>query len=296
MCHRSLSLLAKPSPWVAYWQLARLDRPIGSLLLLWPTLWSLWLASSGLPSPWLLLVFTLGVFLMRSAGCVINDYADRHVDGFVRRTAQRPLPAGRLSTKQALRFLLLLLVLALSLVLTLNPFTILLSLVGLGLALIYPFMKRVTHLPQLVLGLAFSWSIPMAWAAATDTLTASCGWLFLANCCWTIAYDTYYAMVDREDDLQIGVKSTAILFGRHDRLIIGLLQSAMLAILSWVGVVQALAWPYYLGLLGAAGLFCYQQWLVRGREREACFQAFLHNNWVGMVIFLGMAAALALPG
>lgn len=165
---------------------------------------------------------------------------------------------------------------------------------GLGLALIYPFMKRVTHLPQLVLGLAFSWSIPMAWAAVTETLTASCGWLFLANCCWTIAYDTYYAMVDREDDVKIGVKSTAILFGRHDRLIIGLLQSVTLAILSWVGVQQALAWPYYLGLLGAAGLFCYQQWRTRRREREACFQAFLHNNWVGMLIFLGIAAALTL--
>ena len=288
-------MLANSSSWTAYWQLARLDRPIGSLLLLWPTGWSLWLASSGMPAPWLILVFTLGVFLMRSAGCVINDYADRHVDGFVRRTAQRPLPAGRLSTRQALRFFALLVLLAFLLVLTLNRFTILLSLVGLGLAILYPFMKRVTHLPQLVLGLAFSWSIPMAWAAATDTLTASCWWLFLANGLWTVAYDTFYAMVDREDDMKIGVKSTAILFGRHDRLSIGLLQLATLGALLQVGELQGLAWPYYLALLGAAGLFGYQQWLVRGREREACFQAFLHNNWVGLLIFLGIVAALAFP-
>lgn len=288
--------LVTRTPWAAYWQLARMDKPIGTLLLLWPTLWALWLASSGQPDWWALLVFTLGVFLMRSAGCVINDYADRHVDGHVKRTAQRPLPAGRLTTRQALVFFAALVGLSFLLVLTLNRFTIVLSLVGLVLAVLYPFMKRVTHLPQLVLGLAFSWSIPMAWAAVTGDLAWSTGLLFMANATWTVAYDTYYAMVDRDDDVRIGVKSTAILFGRYDLRIIALLQLITLGFLIWVGWLQALQWPFYVGLLVAAGLFVQQGWLARGREREACFRAFLANNWVGAVIFLGIILSGLLAG
>ena len=288
--------LVTRTPWAAYWQLARMDKPIGTLLLLWPTLWALWLASSGQPDWWALLVFTLGVFLMRSAGCVINDYADRHVDGHVKRTAQRPLPAGRLTTRQALLFFAALVGLSFLLVLTLNRFTIALSLVGLVLAVLYPFMKRVTHLPQLVLGLAFSWSIPMAWAAVTDDLAWSTGLLFMANATWTVAYDTYYAMVDRDDDLRIGVKSTAILFGRYDLRIIALLQLVTLLLLLLVGWLQALPWPFYGSLLVAAGLFAQQGWSARGREREACFRAFLANNWVGAVVFLGIFLSGLLAG
>lgn len=288
--------LVTRTPWAAYWQLARMDKPIGTLLLLWPTLWALWLASAGQPDWWALLVFTLGVFLMRSAGCVINDYADRHVDGHVKRTALRPLPAGRLTTRQALLFFAALVGLSFLLVLTLNRFTIALSLVGLVLAVLYPFMKRVTHLPQLVLGLAFSWSIPMAWAAVTGDLAWSTGLLFMANATWTVAYDTYYAMVDRDDDVRIGVKSTAILFGRHDLRIIALLQLATLLLLLLVGWLQALPWPFYGSLLVAAGLFAQQGWSARGRDREACFRAFLANNWVGAVIFLGIFLSGLLAG
>ncbi len=288
--------LVTRTPWAAYWQLARMDKPIGTLLLLWPTLWALWLASAGQPDWWALLVFTLGVFLMRSAGCVINDYADRHVDGHVKRTAQRPLPAGRLTTRQALLFFAALVGLSFLLVLTLNRFTIVLSLVGLLLAVLYPFMKRVTHLPQLVLGLAFSWSIPMAWAAVTADLAWSTWLLFMANATWTVAYDTYYAMVDRDDDVRIGVKSTAILFGRYDLRIIALLQLATLLLLLLVGWLQALPWPFYGSLLIAAGLFAQQGWSARGRDRDACFRAFLANNWVGAVIFLGIFLSGLLAG
>ena len=288
--------LVTRTPWAAYWQLARMDKPIGTLLLLWPTLWALWLASAGQPDWWALLVFTLGVFLMRSAGCVINDYADRHVDGHVKRTAQRPLPAGRLTTRQALLFFAALVGLSFLLVLTLNRFTIVLSLMGLVLAVLYPFMKRVTHLPQLVLGLAFSWSIPMAWAAVTADLAWSTWLLFMANATWTVAYDTYYAMVDRDDDVRIGVKSTAILFGRYDLRIIALLQLATLLLLLLVGWLQALPWPFYGSLLVAAGLFAQQGWSARGRDRDACFRAFLANNWVGAVIFLGIFLSGLLAG
>lgn len=278
--------------WKAYWQLARLDRPIGSLLLLWPTLWALWLAAGGFPGWRLLAVFVLGVWLMRSAGCVINDFADRRVDGHVRRTARRPLPAGLLSVRQALGFFVLLVVAAFVLVLTLNRFTILLSVAGLGLAVVYPFMKRVTHLPQLVLGLAFSWAIPMAWAAVQGTLMPVTWLLFAANVLWTIAYDTWYAMVDRDDDLRIGVRSTAILFGRYDRLIIQLLQAAALGCLLLAGSLSALGWPWYVGLAVAAALFVRQSWWTRERDRDACFRAFLDNNQVGAVIFIGLWLAL----
>ncbi len=281
-------------PWRAYWQLARMDKPIGTLLLLWPTLWSLWLASAGVPPLWPLLAMGLGVVLMRAAGCVINDYADRHVDGHVQRTAQRPLPAGLLTARQALVFFALLVGLAFLLVLTLNRQTIVLSVVGLLLAVIYPFMKRVTHLPQLVLGLAFSWSIPMAWVAVADELTLTTWLLFGANVLWTIAYDTYYAMVDREDDRRIGVKSTAILFGRYDLLMIALLQVTTLLTLLLVGWLQQLNGLFYASVGVAAALFVYQGISARDRNRQACFHAFLANNWVGCVIFGGILLSTAL--
>ena len=281
-------------PWRAYWQLARMDKPIGTLLLLWPTLWSLWLASAGSPPLWPLLAMGLGVVLMRAAGCVINDYADRQVDGHVQRTAQRPLPAGQLTARQALVFFVLLAGLAFLLVLTLNRQTIALSVVGLLLAVIYPFMKRVTHLPQLVLGLAFSWSIPMAWVAVANELTVTTWLLFGANVLWTIAYDTYYAMVDREDDRRIGVKSTAILFGQYDLLMIALLQVTTLLTLLLVGWLQQLNGLFYASVLVAAALFVYQGVSARDRDRQACFQAFLANNWVGCVIFGGILLSTAL--
>ncbi|WP_217527086.1 4-hydroxybenzoate octaprenyltransferase [Vibrio cholerae] len=272
----------------AYWQLMRMDRPIGSLLLLWPTLWALLLAAQGLPDLRVLVVFVLGVFLMRSAGCVINDYADRHVDGHVKRTSQRPLPAGLVSAKEALLLFALLTVSSFLLVLTMNTLTIQLSFIGILLAFVYPFMKRFTHLPQLVLGLAFSWSIPMAWSAQANTLPPEVWVLFLINALWTIAYDTQYAMVDRDDDVKIGIKSTAILFGRWDKRIIGLLQLATLCLLVALGQGLALGTCYYWGLLIAAGLFAYQQHLIRYRERMPCFQAFLNNNYVGMAITAGI--------
>ncbi|WP_321408405.1 4-hydroxybenzoate octaprenyltransferase [Tolumonas auensis] len=284
-------MLVIPAQWQPYWQLARLDKPIGTLLLLWPTLWALWLASVGVPSFSLLLIFTAGVFVMRSAGCVINDYADRKFDGYVKRTASRPLPAGRLTAVRALLFFLLLVLIAFVLVWQLNQFTIYLSVGGLLLAAIYPFMKRVTSLPQVVLGMAFSWAIPMAYGAVAGQLTVTTWLLFLANLVWTIAYDTMYAMVDRDDDLKIGVKSTAILFGQNDRLYIALLQLGTLILLAIIGWLEQLTVSYYFSLLLAAGLFIYQQWLIRHRQRDACFRAFLNNNWVGMLIFAGIMLA-----
>lgn len=278
-------------PWVS---LMRLDRPIGTLLLLWPTLWALWLAAGGPPQWDNLLVFSLGVLVMRSAGCVINDIADRNFDGHVQRTAGRPLATGALKVKQALLLFVGLLLLALLLVLTRNALTIALSLVAVVLAACYPFMKRVTHLPQLVLGAAFSWAIPMAFAAETGDVPLLAWWLFAANLLWTVAYDTLYAMVDRDDDVRIGVRSTARLFGRFDRLAVALLQGVTLASLSVVGWMAALAWPFWLALVVAGGLFGHQQWQARSGQREACFRAFLANNRVGLVLFVGIAAALSL--
>ncbi|QUJ67342.1 4-hydroxybenzoate octaprenyltransferase [Photobacterium sp. GJ3] len=278
----------------AYCQLARLDRPIGSLLLMWPTLWALFLAADGIPDWPVLLVFILGVFCMRAAGCVINDYADRHFDGHVKRTALRPMPAGLISEREALGFFTLLVLVSFGLVLTMNALTIQLSVIGLLLAAAYPFMKRYTHLPQLVLGMAFGWAIPMAYAAQSGELPPVAWMLFVANILWTIAYDTQYAMVDRDDDLKVGIKSTAILFGRHDKRIIGVLQLGTLGLLILVGIQLALTPVYYWSLLGAAALFVYQQHLIRGREREPCFKAFLNNNYVGMVVWLGMAVSLLL--
>jgi 4-hydroxybenzoate polyprenyltransferase len=273
---------------LAYVQLARIDKPIGTLLLLWPTLWALWLAADGLPDLWALLVFVVGVFLMRSAGCVINDYADRNFDGHVKRTAGRPLPMGKVKPREVLALFAVLALISFALVLTMNPLTIGLSFAALLLAVCYPFMKRYIPIPQLVLGMAFSWSIPMAYAAQANALPAVAWLVFLANLLWTIAYDTQYAMVDRDDDLKLGLKSSAILFGRHDKRIIGALQLLTLLILLLVGQLSELGSSYYWSLLAAAALFVYQQRLIRERQREACFQAFLNNNYVGALIFAGV--------
>ncbi|WP_421197930.1 4-hydroxybenzoate octaprenyltransferase [Aeromonas enteropelogenes] len=273
---------------LAYLQLARIDKPIGTLLLLWPTLWALWLAAGGLPNLWVLTVFVVGVFLMRSAGCVINDYADRNFDGHVKRTSGRPLPTGKVDPREALALFFVLALISFGLVLTLNSLTIAMSFIGLLLAVSYPFMKRFIPIPQLVLGMAFSWSIPMAYAAQANALPAVAWLVFIANLLWTVAYDTQYAMVDRDDDLKLGLKSSAILFGRHDKRIIGVLQLATLLILLLVGQLMALGSSYYWGLLGAAVLFVYQQRLIRERQREACFQAFLNNNYVGALVFAGL--------
>ncbi|MEZ8060826.1 4-hydroxybenzoate octaprenyltransferase [Vibrio splendidus] len=272
----------------AYWQLTRMNRPIGTLLLLWPTLWSLIIAAQGMPDFDVLVVFVLGVVLMRSAGCVINDFADRKVDGHVKRTKQRPLPSGLVSSKEAILLFLVLAMVSFLLVLTMNPLTIKLSVIGVGLAFIYPFMKRFTHLPQLFLGLAFSWAIPMAWAAQTNELPSVVWFIFIINALWTIAYDTQYAMVDRDDDLKIGIKSTAILFGRFDKLIVGFLQLVTLAMLIALGMHYQLGDTFYWSLLVAGGLFVYQQHLMRHRDRDLCFQAFLNNNYVGMAVTAGL--------
>ncbi|WP_262264548.1 4-hydroxybenzoate octaprenyltransferase [Pantoea dispersa] len=276
------------SKWQAYSRLMRIDKPIGTLLLLWPTLWALWLSGMAIPPLSVLLVFVLGVFVMRAAGCVINDYADRNVDGHVKRTAARPLASGAVTEKEAKLLFAGLGLLAFLLVLTMNRMTILLSFGGLALAWVYPFMKRYTHLPQVVLGAAFGWAIPMGWAAVSESLPFVCWLVFLANICWTVAYDTQYAMVDRDDDLKIGVKSTAILFGRCDKLIIGLLQLAALGLMALVGILLHLNGAFYWSLLLAGGLFVHQQKLIAGRERELCFQAFLNNNYVGLVLFIGV--------
>nr|WP_241018675.1 4-hydroxybenzoate octaprenyltransferase [Pantoea ananatis] len=274
--------------WQAYSRLMRIDKPIGALLLLWPTLWALWLAKMAVPPLHILAVFVAGVFVMRAAGCVINDYADRKVDGHVERTKQRPLASGAVTAKEAKYLFAVLGLIAFALVLSMNLMTIMLSVVGLALAWVYPFMKRYTHLPQVVLGAAFGWAIPMAWSAVSESLPLVCWLVFLANICWTVAYDTQYAMVDRDDDLKIGVKSTAILFGRYDKFIIGLLQLATLVIMASVGMILDLNGAFYWTLLLAAGLFAYQQKLIAERDRQACFRAFLNNNYVGLVLFLGV--------
>ncbi|AEW71698.1 MULTISPECIES: 4-hydroxybenzoate octaprenyltransferase [Enterobacter] len=274
---------------LAYHRLMRTDKPIGALLLLWPTLWALWVATPGVPPLWILGVFIAGVWLMRAAGCVVNDYADRKFDGHVKRTAHRPLPSGQVTEKEARTLFIVLVLLSFLLVLTLNTMTILLSVAALALAWVYPFMKRYTHLPQVVLGAAFGWSIPMAFAAVSESVPLSCWLMFLANILWAVAYDTQYAMVDRDDDLKIGIKSTAILFGRHDKLIIGILQVAVLALMVTIGYLNGLNWAFYWAVLVAGMLFVYQQKLIAKREREACFKAFMNNNYVGLVLFLGLA-------
>lgn len=285
--------MRKPQRLMHFIQLMRLDKPIGILLLLWPTLWALWLAAKGMPSAKNLIIFCLGVVVMRSAGCVINDFADRKIDGRVARTQGRPLATGAISSRAALIVFIGLCLLAFGLVLLTDPLTIKLSVGGLLLALSYPFMKRHTHLPQVVLGAAFAWGIPMAYAAQTGALDKNMWLIYLAVVLWTVAYDTFYAMVDRDDDLKIGVKSTAILFGEQDRLITAALQLMVLYALVLVGKAFALSWIFYLSIALTAGLFGYQQWLIRFRERAACFKAFNNNNWVGAVVFAGIALDLA---
>jgi len=270
-------------------RLMRLDRPIGTFLLLWPTYWALWLAAEGAPSAANLVIFTAGVLVMRAAGCVINDYADRHVDGAVERTKLRPLPMGEIEAKQALILFFVLLLVALILVLMTNTMTILLSLGGLALAATYPFLKRVTHLPQLGLGAAWAWAVPMAFAAEQEALPPALWLVFAAVILWTVAFDTYYAMVDRQDDLAIGIKSTAILFGQYDLRIIALLQFMALLLLFWAGALFGRGWFYSLGLGAAALYFIGQHLQARTRERDGCFKAFLNNHRVGMVIFIGLA-------
>ncbi len=271
-----------------YAQLMRLDRPIGIFLLLWPVLWALWIASAGQPSLPVLLVFVTGVVLMRSAGCVINDYADRKFDPLVERTRDRPLAAGRVQPREALALFAVLALSAFALALFMNRLTILMSFVGVALAASYPFMKRWTQLPQFYLGAAFGWGVPMAFAAQTGGVPADAWILFGATLCWAVAYDTAYAMVDRDDDLRIGVKSTAILFGRADRVMIALFHTFTLALLVWAGARAGLGLTYYTGLLLAAGLAGWQQWLLRTRTREGCFRAFLDNNRFGAVVFAGL--------
>ncbi|MEO7065764.1 MAG: 4-hydroxybenzoate octaprenyltransferase [Rhodanobacter sp.] len=276
-----------------YLVLTRMDRPIGALLLLWPTWWALWLAADDFP-PWkLLIIFTVGVFAMRSAGCAINDYADRKLDPQVARTAGRPLATGRVTPREALVVFAALVGFSFVLVLFTNKLTIELSFVGAALAAVYPFTKRYTNLPQVVLGAAFGWSIPMAFAAVLGTVPPI-GWLlFIGNILWSVIYDTEYAMVDRDDDLKVGAKSSAILFGDADLPILGTLMGTFLLTMLFVGQRATLDWPYWLALLGAAGLFGYQLWLIRNRARDACLAAFRHNNWLGLVLWIGIALALA---
>ncbi|HEY9035802.1 MAG TPA: 4-hydroxybenzoate octaprenyltransferase [Pseudomonadales bacterium] len=271
-----------------YLQLIRFNRPIGTLLLLWPTYWALWLAADGMPSWKSLLIFTAGVVLMRSAGCAINDYADRHFDHQVERTQHRPLTVGAISTAEALGVAAVLALVAFALVLLTNPLTIALSLAAVLLAAVYPFMKRHTSLPQVVLGAAFAWSVPMAFAAETDTVPRAAWLIYTAVVLWTVAYDTFYAMVDRRDDLKAGIRSTAILFGDADRLITGALQAMTILALLLGGLRFELGVYWYLGVSVAAGLFAHQQWLIREREPAACFRAFLNNHWVGAAVFVGL--------
>ncbi len=272
-----------------YILLMRLNRPIGIYLLLWPTLWGLWIAGNGYPDVMVTVIFIFGVVLMRSAGCVINDYADRHIDPHVSRTSDRPLAAKRVTESEALVLFAILCLIAFGLVLLLNILTIMLSMIAVFLAITYPFMKRYTHLPQAYLGMAFGWSIPMAFAAQTGEVPILAWWLFAANLLWTIAYDTLYAMVDREDDLVVGVKSTAILFGKADKIIVAGLDIGVLLILFWIGQQLQFGNLYNLGLLAGLGLVTYQQWLIKDRNPALCLQAFLNNHWFGAVIFIGIA-------
>jgi 4-hydroxybenzoate polyprenyltransferase len=284
--------LRRPSPfahWRAYARLMRLHRPIGTLLLLWPTLWALWIAARGVPDLFVLTVFVLGTIVMRSAGCVINDYADRHFDGHVRRTRDRPLAVGEIEPRHALLLFVALVIVAGLLVLTQNRLTIGLAFAALALASAYPFMKRHTYLPQVWLGASFAWSVPMAFAAQTGMIPPL-AWLMLsAVVLWVLVYDTQYAMVDREDDLKIGIKSTAILFDEADRHILGALQCLLLLDLWLIGRQADLGLPYHGALAIAAALAVYQQWLTKDRDPERCFRAFLNNNWFGLAIFFGIA-------
>jgi len=282
--------------WNAYWRLMRFDRPIGILLLMWPTWWALLLAGAGHPSLKNGLIFTAGVVLMRAAGCIMNDIADRDFDPHVERTRLRPLASGELGLSQAIGAFVVLMILAFALVLLTNALTIKLAFAGAALAMTYPFFKRFTHWPQIVLGLAFGWGIPMAFAAETMEVPWVAWWLLAINTLWSVIYDTLYAMVDREDDLAVGVKSTAILFGRFDILIIGILMALMIILLGWLGLFLGLSWPWYLAVFIALALFARQLFNARQRDRDACFEAFLNNNWVGLVLFLGLLGHFLVAG
>jgi len=272
----------------------RFDKPIGILLLLWPTLWALWIAGEGHPSIRNVLIFCTGVVLMRAAGCIMNDVADRDFDPHVERTRSRPLASGELTVQQALIAFFILMLLAFGLVLMTNALTIKLAFAGALLASTYPFFKRWTHFPQVVLGLAFGWGIPMAFAAENGYVAAVAWLILLINVIWSVIYDTLYAMVDRDDDISIGLKSTAILFGSYDLLILRLLKMVMIALLVWLGLELQLSTPWFTGVTIAAVLFARQQYLVRNRDRDACFSAFLNNNWVGLVIWVGLLVNYAI--
>ncbi|MEJ8568155.1 4-hydroxybenzoate octaprenyltransferase [Elongatibacter sediminis] len=280
----------------AYWRLMRFDRPIGILLLLWPTWWALLLAGHGRPALRNIVVFTLGVIVMRAAGCVMNDIADRKFDPHVERTRSRPLASGELGVRQAGAAFVLLLALAFGLVLLTNALTIMLAFAGAALATSYPFFKRFTHLPQVMLGVAFGWGIPMVYAAETGGVPGAAWALFAINGIWVVIYDTLYAMVDREDDLAIGVRSSAILFGRFDLAVVGGLMILMLVALCVFGWRQCLTWPWFAGTAGAALLFAHQFWRVRHRDRSRCFRAFLDNNRVGLLICAGLMGHYLLNG
>lgn len=274
----------------AYLRLARMDRPIGTFLLLWPCLMALVLAAGGMPDLKVLIIFVIGVVVMRACGCIINDYADRKLDSHVERTKSRPLASGEVTVKEALILFVVMGLLAFGLVLMLNPLVVQLSFVGIILTIIYPFTKRFTNMPQMFLGVVWSWSIPMAYAAQLGTVPVEAWWLFAANWCWTVAYDTMYAMVDRDDDLKVGIKSTAILFGRFYRQIIGLFQLAALGCFIMAGLSADRGLVFALGILTFIGFGLYQQKLIFDRERAPCLQAFLNNNWAGMVLFVTLGA------
>ena len=275
----------------AYERLLRLDKPIGWLLLLWPTLWAVWLAAAGQPQPEIVLIFVVGTIVMRSAGCAVNDYADRDIDGRVERTRLRPLAAGEIRPWEALAVAAVLSAAAFGLVLFLNRFAILLSIVALVIACSYPYAKRIFPIPQLALGIAFGFGVPMAYAAIRNTLPWDCWALLAANVCYSFAYDTEYAMVDRDDDRSLGIHTSALTLGRLDVAAIMASYLLMVAILGWVGIELRLAWPYHAGLAAAAAMMVYHYFLIRERSREGCFRAFRHNNWVGVAIFAGIVAA-----
>ncbi len=277
-----------------YFHLMRLDKPIGIYLLLWPALWALFLAADGLPRLELIIIFVLGVVIMRSAGCVINDYADRKIDKLIERTQHRPITSGEVSAKSALILFFMMMLVAFGLVLMTNSLTIQLAFVAAGLATLYPFTKRWTHLPQFVLGLAFAMSVPMAFSATNGNVPEGAWWVFAATVIWTVIYDTMYAMADREEDLKIGVKSTAVLFARFDKLIIGILQICLLLVLLKISEIFNLSVFYDISLILSAFLMIYHQKMIKNREKTACFRAFLHNNFIGMAIFIGIALSLAL--
>lgn len=279
----------------AYWRLMRFDRPIGILLLLWPTLWALWLAADGLPSAQNLAIFVAGVVVMRAAGCVVNDLADKDFDPYVERTRERPLASGALTPAAARGLLLVLMALAFALVLLTNALTIKLSFVGAALAMSYPFFKRFIDLPQVVLGIAFGWSIPMAFAAEAGYVPHVAWALLVINMLYSVIYDTFYAMVDRDDDIKIGVRSTAILFAAHDLKAIGFLQLLMVLACLGLGWLMGWQWPWFVAVAVVAALFVRQLLMARTRSREACFKAFLNNNWVGFALFAGIVVEALLP-